>query len=80
MLLDLGPTDSLNKIEGLATLGLLILLASGRLSSYAGPSWPVGRFGQRINKPSPEIVLRMLGWILLFLVLMIFGYLSYQRG
>jgi len=68
-------TDSSEKIMGLSTLGLILVVTrlSSSLSKYSGPVWPLaGRFGQRIDKPTPPIILRFFGWLLLVVSLIIF--------
>ncbi|MDB5244535.1 MAG: hypothetical protein JWN18_405 [Parcubacteria group bacterium] len=78
----IGPTDALMQIWSLATMGLLLVLfGNTQISSYLGPLWPIaGRFGQRIDRPTPPVVLVIFGWLLLFLVLSIFSIILYQKG
>lgn len=78
----IGSTDSSAKIMGLSTLGLILVVTrlSSSLSSYNGPVWPLaGRFGQRIDKPTPPIILRFFGWLLLVISLVIFSVMLWQQ-
>ena len=78
----IGPTDSSAKIMGLSTLGLILVVTrlSSFLSGYGGPVWPIaGRFGQRIDKPTPPIILRFFGWLLLVISLMIFVGMLWEK-
>lgn len=63
---NLEPSDSMAEIFSLATLGLATILFGERLSNYKGPVWPAaGRVGQRIDKPTPLIIILFFGWFLL---------------
>lgn len=76
MQLMIGPSDSSAKIMGLSTIGLLFVATKLPfcLSLYRGPTWPIaGRFGQYIDMPTPPVVLRFFGWLLLITSLIIFG-------
>ena len=73
LMLILGGDDALGKIMSLATLGLILVFwGNSALSSYKGPVWPIGRPPQRIDKPTPKIILLFFGWILLIVVFIIF--------
>lgn len=75
----LGANDSLGEIMGLATMGLFIILTSNTeifayFSSYKGPIWPItGRPGQRIDKPTPKIIIVIFGWLMLMITVTVFG-------
>jgi len=78
----IGSTNSSAEIMWLSTLGLILVITrlSLFLSSYTGPVWPLaGRFGQRVDKPTPPIILRFFGWILLVISLIIFSVMFFQK-
>lgn len=76
----LGKSDSLEKLMGISTLGLMLALFGDKFSSYEGPVWPMaGRFGQRIDKPTPNIVIVFFGWVLLIIMLLILSTIFLSR-
>jgi len=60
------------RIVGIALIGLLCVLFSEGFGSYTGPMWSVGRIGTRIDRPSPPGIIEFLGWIFLFIPILVF--------
>jgi len=61
-------TDPSGNIMMISTVGMLLVVIPfmSHLSSYTGPVWPItGRFGQQIDKPTPLVMLRILGYLFL---------------
>ena len=64
---------AVERIAGIAWIGIFCILFSGILGFYTGQTWPiVGHFGTPIDRPSPPGVVEFLGWILLLVPIIIF--------
>lgn len=64
--------DATGRIAGIAFIGLICVLFSEGLGSYTGPMWSVGRIGTHIGRTSPPGIVEFLGWILLFVLILVF--------
>jgi len=64
--------DAVGRILNVSMIGLFCILFSQGFGSYIGPMWTIGRIGTRIDRQSPRGLLEVLGWILLFIPVVIF--------
>jgi hypothetical protein len=60
-------SDVSAKILEIGLMGWFIILFSESIGKYKGTLWFYGRIGTNITEESPASVLRLLGWIFIFL-------------
>lgn len=65
------PEDASAKVLAIGALGWIVILFSESMGKFEGNMWSFGRIGTNITCESPGSILRLLGWIFIFLPIVI---------
>ena len=65
------PPKASGKILGVGVTGLFIILFSESAGKYKGNLWLGGRIGTNVTEETPASALRFLGWIFIFVPIVI---------
>jgi hypothetical protein len=65
------PSEASSRILGISFTGLFIILLSENIGKYTGNLWLMGRIGTNITRETPASVLRFLGWVFIFMPILI---------
>lgn len=65
------PSKASSKILGIGVTGLFIILFSESAGKYKGNLWLMGRIGTNVTAETPASVLRLAGWIFIFIPIIV---------
>lgn len=65
------PSNAIGRILGVGLTGWFMILFSENIGKYKGNLWLMGRIGTRITEETPNGALRLVGWIFIFVPVVI---------